>query len=130
MLNATALLSMHIPCDQHAPGVVRDALGEVHDGVWSLDDGLLVASELVTNAVRHSGCEPEHTLEVKVDLARDALVISVYDPGISRRTAQARETDDLESGGWGLRIVDRLARRWGAERPDGYRVWAELPVMA
>src|ERR1700692_3905274 len=101
MPHATELLSLHVPCDRHRPGVGRDALGEVHDGVWSLDDGLLVASELVTNAVRHSGCEPDHTLEVSVDLARDALVISVLDPGISKRTAQPRVTDEIEPGGWG-----------------------------
>jgi hypothetical protein len=27
-----------------------------------------------------------------------------------------------------LRIVEQLAQRWGSERPDGYRVWAELAV--
>jgi anti-sigma regulatory factor (Ser/Thr protein kinase) len=130
MLNATQLLSLDIPCDRHAPATVRDALGEVHDGIWSLDDGLLVASELVTNAVRHSGCQPDHTLQVSVGLAREGLVISVHDPGISRVDAEPRTTEDIEPGGWGLRIVDQLATRWGAERPDGYRVWAELPVMA
>lgn len=129
MTNTSELLSLDIPCDRHAPAAVRDALGEVHDGVWSLDDGLLVASELVTNAVRHSGCEPDHTLQVSVDLASDSLLISVHDPGISKRSAQPRCSEEIEPGGWGLRIVDQLAIRWGAERPDGYRVWAELPVV-
>ena len=73
MTYVSELLSLDIPCDRHAPGAVRDALGEVHDGGWQLDDGLLVASELVTNAVRHSGCVPDHTLQVSVDLARGAL---------------------------------------------------------
>jgi anti-sigma regulatory factor (Ser/Thr protein kinase) len=129
MPHATALLSMDIPCNRHAPAAVRDALGEVHDGVWSLDDGLLVASELVTNAVRHSGCAPDHTLQVSVGLVRDGLVISVHDPGLSKRTAAPRVSDEIEPGGWGLRIVEQLAIRWGSERPDGYRVWAELPVV-
>ncbi len=130
MTSVSELLSLDIPCDRHAPAAVRDALGEVHDGGWQLDDGLLVASELVTNAVRHSGCEPDHTLQVSVDLARDALRISVHDPGLSRRRAQPRTSEATEPGGWGLRIVEQLATRWGAERPDGYRVWAEIPVVA
>ncbi|MDQ6605724.1 MAG: ATP-binding protein [Actinomycetota bacterium] len=130
MFNVTEILSLDVPCDQHAPAAVRDALGEIHNGAWSLDDGLLVASELVTNAVRHSGCAPDHVLQVSVDLARGGLVISVHDPGISKCSAVPRAGDDEEPGGWGLRIVEKLATRWGAERPNGYRVWAELPVMA
>ena len=130
MLDTTELLSLDIPCDRHAPAIVRDALGEVHDGVWSLDDGLLVASELVTNAVRHSGCEGNHTLQVSVGLAEAGLRISVHDPGLSKRSAEPRTGGPLEPGGWGLRIIEQLATRWGAERPDGYRVWAELPVSA
>ena len=39
------LLSLELPCDAHAPVVVRDELANVHDGGWSLDDGRLVASE-------------------------------------------------------------------------------------
>jgi anti-sigma regulatory factor (Ser/Thr protein kinase) len=131
MTYVSELLSLDVPCDRHAPAVVRDALGEVHDGGgWALDDGLLVASELVTNAVRHSGCAPDHTLQVSVDLARDSLVISVHDPGLSRRRAEPRTPDEPEPGGWGLRIIEQLATRWGAARPDGYLVWAELPVVA
>jgi anti-sigma regulatory factor (Ser/Thr protein kinase) len=114
--------------------VVRDALGEVHGGDWPLDDGLLVASELVTNAVRHSGCEPDHRLRVDVKLGQDRLLISVHDPGLSGRGARPRfdvgESDSPEPGGWGLRIVEQIARRWGAERPDGYRVWAELALAS
>src|ERR1019366_8453910 len=38
---------------------------------------------------------------------------------------QLRRTGPVRSSrrrGWGLEIVDRLAVRWGTERPDGYRV--------
>ncbi len=130
MPKSSELLSLALPCDRHAPAAVREALGEVHDGVWSLDDGLLVASELVTNAVRHSGCQPEHSIQVCVDLNGDGLVISVHDPGLSMDSAEPRITEEMETGGWGLRIVDKLATRWGTERPNGYRVWAELPAVA
>ena len=120
------VLSLDVPCDLHAPGVVRDALAQAHSGEWSLDDGLLVASELVGNAVRHSGCGDSHQLTVDVGLRDGNLLIAVHDPGLSGRLAEPKLMPVCEPGGWGLRIIEQLSVRWGTERPDGYRVWAEL----
>lgn len=120
------LLSLELPCDARAPAIVRDALAEVHDGGWSLDDGRLVASELVGNAVRHSGCQLRHRLRIDVSRRDGRLLISVHDPGLSRQTAHVGGDDQADSGGWGLRIIAKLSEAWGTERPDGYRVWAEL----
>ena len=122
------ILTLEVPCEVHAPRMVRAALAEVYDGGWSYDDGLLVASELVTNAVTHSGCGASHTLRVEVGRHQGNLVISVHDPGLSGGTAEPVTREPLGVGGRGLRIVERLSVRWGAERPDGYRVWAELPA--
>jgi anti-sigma regulatory factor (Ser/Thr protein kinase) len=123
-----AVLSLEVPCDPEAPKVVREALAAAHDGGWSLDDGLLVASELVTNAVRHSGCVVAHSLRVEIGRREDCLLISVHDPGLSGEAAESVRSERPESGGWGLALIDRLSLRWGSERPDGYRVWAELPA--
>jgi hypothetical protein len=120
------ILSLEVPCEVHAPRVVRAAMAEAYDGGWPFDDGLLVASELVTNAVQHSGCGASHTLTVEVGHHQGNLVISVHDPGISGDVAEPVRRERLARGGRGLRIVEQLALRWGAERPDGYRVWAEL----
>jgi anti-sigma regulatory factor (Ser/Thr protein kinase) len=122
------VLSLAVACDVHAPVVVREALAQVHDGGWSLDDGQLVASELVGNAVRHSGCADSHQIKVAVGLRAGNLLISVHDPGMSGQVAERGHAPVSEPGGWGLRIIERLSLRWGAERPDGYRVWAELAV--
>jgi serine/threonine-protein kinase RsbW len=122
------LLSLELPCDVHAPVIVRDALAEVHDGGWSLDDGRLIASELVGNAVRHSGCEDDHRLQIDVSRRQGRLLISVHDPGLSGQAASPADGDPSEPGGWGLRIIRELCEAWGTERPDGYRVWAELPA--
>jgi anti-sigma regulatory factor (Ser/Thr protein kinase) len=70
------------PCDVDALRVVRKTLAAVYDGGWVLDDGLLVGSELVTNAVRHSGCDGEHRLIVEVGRRDGNLIISVHDPGL------------------------------------------------
>ena len=120
------LLSLELPCNARAPVTVRHALAEVHDGGWSLDDGRLIASELVGNAVRHSGCEVDHRLQIDVSRRQGRLLISVHDPGLSGDRADPRDGDPAEPGGWGLRIIRELCEAWGTERPDGYRVWAEL----
>lgn len=128
MTKSVELLSLELPCDSHAPATVRHALDDPESLGPLLDDGVLVASELVANAVRHSDCAQEHMIHVRARLFEDHLLISVHDPGMSRR--DAAPSDETGAGGWGLRIVDRLSRRWGAERPDGYRVWAELARRA
>jgi hypothetical protein len=56
MSTSRDLLSLDVACDARAPAIVRTALSGTHDAGWPLDDALLVSSELVTNAVRHSGC--------------------------------------------------------------------------
>ncbi len=122
------VLHLKVPCDVLAPGVVRSALAAAHEGDWSLDDGLLVASELVTNAVKHSGCIAFHTLKVTVCRRDGNLMISVLDPGLSGGVAQPAEGKHQGPGGWGLDLVEQLSVRWGTERSDGYCVWAELPT--
>ncbi len=121
-------LSLRVRCDPHAPKAVRESLAAAHDGAWSLDDGLLVASELVTNAVQHSGCTGVHDLRVDIGRRGDSLLISVHDPGLSGDAAEPVRSERVEPGGWGLQLIERLSLRWGSERPDGCRVWAELPV--
>ena len=122
------LLSLDIPCDRNAPAVVRGALAEFDEDGVSLADGILVASELVTNAVLHSGGTADHRVNVHASLQQGRLLISVHDPGLSGETAQPNRFEQSKVGGLGLRIVEQLARRWGTERPDGYRVWAELEL--
>jgi anti-sigma regulatory factor (Ser/Thr protein kinase) len=122
------LLSLDIPCDRNAPAVIRAALAEFDEDGLSLADVILVASELVTNAVLHSGGAADQMVSVRASLQRDLLLISVHDPGLSGKSAQPNRSKQSKLGGWGLRIVEQLAQRWGTERPDGYRVWAELAV--
>lgn len=122
------ILALEVPCDASAPSVVRDALGRLDGLGWIIGDATLVASELVANAVMHSGGRPEHVLQVRAFCGDDVLRISVQDPGISGQDAHPRPTDVLSNGGWGLMIIEQLAVRWGAEREDGYRVWADVAL--
>lgn len=93
-----------------------------------LDDATLIASELVTNAVIHSGCATREVIEVRVWKRSRRIMISVRDPGSSGKQAVVTEGDLAGYGGFGLKVVEAVALAWGAERVDGYRVWAELAL--
>jgi anti-sigma regulatory factor (Ser/Thr protein kinase) len=120
------ILSLDLPCDPSAPGTVRDALGELQWLGWLLGDVTLVASELVANAVTHSGGRPEDRLEFSAAVGAGRLRIAVRDPGLSKTVAQLRESGGIAEGGWGLLIVEQLCEDWGYERDSGNCVWADV----
>ena len=93
-----------------------------------MDDGMLIASELVTNAVVHSDCESSHRLEVaRAILEPECLVISVRDPGVSGKNQRCVQiTESPEDGGY--RSLLRSLSAGGRRRSDGYRVWAEVTL--
>jgi anti-sigma regulatory factor (Ser/Thr protein kinase) len=122
------ILSLEVQCRRSAPAVVRAALGEIRGLGPARDDLILVASELVSNAVVHSGGSPADTIQVRAILTREGVSISVRDPGLSADSPQLRTEEALAAGGQGLRIVEQLAHRWGFERDRGHRVWAEVHV--
>jgi anti-sigma regulatory factor (Ser/Thr protein kinase) len=120
-------LQMCVRCDEFAPAAVRAEMTRLSDLGWLLGDAMLVASELVTNAVRHSLCTEDEYLSVCIT-GDGRLRISVLDPGRSGRDAEIADRP-IELGGLGLKVVEQLATTWGAERrDDGYRVWAELDL--
>ena len=123
------LLRLILPCDQFAPAAAREAMLQLPGDLgWALGDATLIASELVTNAVRHSLCPEDEVVAVSCARRCDRLCISVVDPGTSGNTARIRQGED-GIGGIGLKLVDQLSASWGTERHEqGYEVWAELPL--
>lgn len=101
----------------------RDEVGDllrdqVDDGV--LIDLQLIVSELVTNSLRYG---PGEIIEVEITVTEDGSVTGeVEDHG--RGEVEMREIAD-EGGGFGLRIVDALASRWGVCEGSTH-VWFEL----
>jgi anti-sigma regulatory factor (Ser/Thr protein kinase) len=120
------LMALDIVCANCAPALVRAALSEISELDAVHDDVMLVASELVTNAVLHSGGTAGDTIHVQAVLGAGHVLLSVDDPGLSDDTPRIRNADDMGASGHGLRIVNQLARRWGAEPNGRHRVWAEL----
>jgi anti-sigma regulatory factor (Ser/Thr protein kinase) len=108
--------------------VARRALTALDSPGCVLGDVKLIASELVTNAVLYSGCTEEDEIELQLDRTNQHLLLSVIDPGRSGNSAALAVSAQRASGGMGLFVVDQLASRWGAERADRYRVWAEVSL--
>jgi anti-sigma regulatory factor (Ser/Thr protein kinase) len=87
----------------------------------------LLASELVTNSVRHSGSRlPGQVITITAAASGDAVVIEVTDRSGSTVPALLPDGDDMAEGGRGLRLVDALAFRWGFHRSgDHTTTWFE-----
>ncbi|MGP2440719.1 ATP-binding protein [Streptomyces sp. JW3] len=97
----------------------------------STADAELVACELVTNAVLHSGRldtqEPGHCRLTLARPAPDTVRIEVFDGSMARPAK--REPREDETGGRGLILVAAVAADWGVIRHrDGKTVWALLKV--
>jgi anti-sigma regulatory factor (Ser/Thr protein kinase) len=125
---AEQLIELDLPGGADAPAAVRAALATQDQLGWIMGDAMLVASELVTNAVLHSGCSEAHVLHVTATVRDGRVRICVEDPGAADGSVSPLHISEFSDGGVGLLIVDRLVERWGAERDGGYRVWAELAL--
>src|SRR5438105_13656058 len=84
-----------------------------------LDEVKLLVSELVTNGVVHGqGCGTI-TLDLRVN-GKICCAVTDHGPGPA-----ARE-EFTGHGGWGLKLVERLAARWGLTRSsETTPVWVE-----
>jgi anti-sigma regulatory factor (Ser/Thr protein kinase) len=109
-----------------APAEARKSLEALRPALDDLlvDDAALLVSEIVSNSVRHANLDPSDTIQVRVRGSRSMLHIDVVDQGPGFDPYRLRTS--RENGGWGLRMLDRLATRWGVERNHATRVWFEL----
>jgi len=101
-------------------------------GHREVDDARLVASELVGNAVLHTGSgRPGGLVRVKVHEVTGALVrVEVIDEG-AVTVPRSRRSGADECGGRGLWLVERTAISWGTRSVPWRRnlVWAEVSTL-
>ena len=104
-------MKTRLPGDRRAPSEARSfvaghlATRAVPEGVH-VEDVVLIASELVTNAVRAGAS----AVDVTVRVTRQRLDLLVEDDADGQPLLA---TPDIEAtGGRGLRIVDQLADAW------------------
>ncbi|TFE50679.1 PAS domain S-box protein [Streptomyces sp. ICN441] len=111
-----------LPLEPVAAGRARELVAKrLRD--WGLDELVftteLIASELVTNAVRYA----EGPLHLRLIHDR-TLVCEVADGG--HTAPHLRHSADDDEGGRGLFIIAQLVRRWGTRYSrDGKAIWTE-----
>lgn len=111
---------------------VREALGG-RTAESRVDDAVLVAVELVTNALRHTTSGPAR---MDVDVYEDTVVLWVHDRSTDAAAVRATAHGDssaleLREHGRGLHLVDALATRWLVwPTPGGKAVVAEIGLLA
>jgi anti-sigma regulatory factor (Ser/Thr protein kinase) len=115
----TPTLALTVPAEPQSVRRVRRALAEggLHP---DLDHTVtLLASELVSNSIRHAGHRGDITVEAV--LQGDFVRVDVVDPGPGF-------DPEVRHGarGFGLRLIDKLASRWGVEGSGPTRVWFEV----
>jgi two-component sensor histidine kinase len=88
------------------------------------DDAMIVVTELVSNAVRHARRVAGGRIGVSLSREPDGLRIEVRDPGYGF----VPSTGARDEGGFGLPVVDRLAREWGIRGGNATVVWCVLPI--
>jgi anti-sigma regulatory factor (Ser/Thr protein kinase) len=122
---------VRVPHDTHSAALVRHELSAelALRGIdpESIDEVVLVASELVGNAVRHTMAVDGCGLGVDWSLDDEGVTVQVSDS--STTPPAPRTPSDSEPGGRGMHIVEALADDWGV-RPaaSGKWVWAHIPV--
>ena len=81
----------------------------------------LLATEIVGNAVRHADLRADQRIVFFARLSDDFARIEVADQG------HGFDPETVQTEGFGLRLLAKLASRWGVECKDsGCRVWFEV----
>ena len=124
----TRSLRLELERDIGAPALARSAVSEQLlsfgvDGSFGQTVVLLV-SEVVSNAVRHSNAPPDAGISLDATVTDRVVRIAVTDAGSGFRP-RPRDPERLGEG-YGLYLVAKAASAWGVDTEDGTTVWFEL----
>jgi anti-sigma regulatory factor (Ser/Thr protein kinase) len=116
------------PIESASVGCVRQFLKALL-GAWSIPDTAdaeLLASEIVTNVVRHVGGRPLTTMHIRVLRVGERVRVEVQDP--SSEPPKPRQAGELDESGHGLLLVEMLAADWDFTLTPsaGKVVWFEV----
>ncbi|HET7763196.1 MAG TPA: ATP-binding protein [Phycicoccus sp.] len=124
------ICTLRVPADASSVGRVRkEIVADLSDRDLPeelVGEAEIVASELLTNAVRHARPLSDGTIRVRWKIRGEVVEVEVTDGGGATVPRPAPRTVWLSSGR-GLRIVRALAHEWGVtEDRTGNVVWATL----
>lgn len=121
-------LELELQRTVQAPALARAAIAARCDELGidgSLAQSLiLLVSEVVSNAVRHSDGDPQAPVSLLATFGERAIRVSVTDSGegFTPRPRDPTRTHD----GYGLYLLEKVSDRWGVESRGGTKVWFEL----
>jgi anti-sigma regulatory factor (Ser/Thr protein kinase) len=119
LLTGSPTLSLTLPPVPESATRARRALAE-HGLEEEIEHAVtLLVTEVVANSVRHAAVTSD--IRVAATLEPGYARIEVLDAGPGFDPEIRHDTD-----GYGLRLVDKLASRWGVERGRGTLVWFEV----
>jgi anti-sigma regulatory factor (Ser/Thr protein kinase) len=121
-------LRLELERDVRAPALARAAVSEQLQAA-GIDGSVgqtvvLLVSEVVSNAVRHSSAPDDASIELASSVSDEAVRVAVTDAG-EGFTPKPRDPERLGDG-YGLYLLDKAARAWGVDSDGGTTVWFEL----
>lgn len=124
VLDTDHVATWDLPSDPAAVADMRERVSH-QLAAWKLDDAIftteLIASELVTNAIRYA----RPPIQFRLILEERSLICEISDG--STTTPHLRRARAFDEGGRGLFIVAQLAQHWGTRQGrHGKTIWAEL----
>jgi anti-sigma regulatory factor (Ser/Thr protein kinase) len=123
-------LEFHLPHSEEAPALARRLVEEQLMPLLPgprADDLMLLVSELVSNAVRHSDSLPDGTVGLLIERTDEGLRVAVTDGG-THLVPDGLEFHTRSNGHFGLFFVDECADRWGFSLDGVKGVWFEMDV--
>jgi anti-sigma regulatory factor (Ser/Thr protein kinase) len=117
------LVHQRLACTPEAASRARRIVEQVD---WpDIDTMVLLASELIANAVRYSGSQ---WLDLIIGLTVDGeLHLQVIDEGLGDTTPHLRRVDDDAVAGRGLHLIKHYSVRWGFMMDTaGVTVWCDI----
>ena len=122
-------LEMTVALSSQAPGAIRESLERRYTATMApslLDDIKIMASELVTNAVVHSGCPKGDPLSVSSTVANGIVHVEVVDQGLGIALLEPRSLMPPSVLGY----LEILSDRWSSHQGNSFHVWFEIDVTS
>jgi len=125
----TLRVELELERDVQAPALARAEIAEccreLELGGSLCQSLILLVSEVVSNAVRHSAGNRQAPVGLVASFGERTIRVIVTDAGegFTPRPRDPARTHD----GYGLYLLEKVADRWGVESRGGTKVWFELP---
>ncbi len=124
----TSQLTLELEREVRAPAIARAAVAE-RCAALGVDSSLaqsliLLVSEVVSNAVRHSTGDPAAPIRMRATFAKRTIRVAVTDAG--EGFTPRRRDPSRRHGGYGLYLLEKVSERWGVDVRGDTTVWFEL----